>query len=114
MQTGSCLDLTTWDDETSSPSYTTTTDGCGDEDECLIVGYKKPPLSGATDATNGRADEDECVIVGYKKPIAEDGGETSSTRLPTHSETDEEEETTSAAEIIINNKSEKQQEQNSL
>ncbi|KAF1387385.1 hypothetical protein PFLUV_G00104880 [Perca fluviatilis] len=41
MRTGSCLSLAVWDDETPGPSYTTA-GGRGDEDECLIVGYKKP------------------------------------------------------------------------
>ncbi|XP_063757007.1 serine/arginine repetitive matrix protein 2-like isoform X2 [Eleginops maclovinus] len=50
MQTGSCLSLAAWDDETPGPSYS---------------------LSPANQEAAEKDEEEECLIVGYKKPIAE-------------------------------------------
>nr|XP_019966651.1 PREDICTED: E3 ubiquitin-protein ligase Topors-like [Paralichthys olivaceus] len=67
IQTGSCLSLTGWDDETPGPSYSTA------EPSCSLASLSFSPAP--QEATNEEAEklegEEECLIVGYKKPIAE-------------------------------------------
>ncbi|KAM6894574.1 uncharacterized protein PEZ65_022236 [Lycodopsis pacificus] len=66
IQSGSCLSLAVWDDETPGPSYSTA------EPSCSLA---SPPFGHAPrEAANGEGgekEEEECLIVGYKKPIAE-------------------------------------------
>ncbi|XP_068569864.1 E3 ubiquitin-protein ligase Topors-like [Cebidichthys violaceus] len=64
IQSGSCLSLAVWDDETPGPSYSTA------EPSCSLA---SPPFGHAPrEAANGMGgEEEECLIVGYKKPIAE-------------------------------------------
>ncbi|XP_026177512.1 uncharacterized protein LOC113138886 isoform X2 [Mastacembelus armatus] len=69
-QSGSCLSLTGWDDETPGPSYSTT------EPSCSLASLPFSPAM--QDAANEEREEkreedgeEECQIVGYKKPIAE-------------------------------------------
>ncbi|XP_030018191.1 E3 ubiquitin-protein ligase Topors-like isoform X2 [Sphaeramia orbicularis] len=69
IQTGSCLSLTAWDDETPGPSYSSA------EPSCL---FSPAPQEGASEERvekqqqmEGEEEEEECLIVGYKKPIAE-------------------------------------------
>nr|XP_043877930.1 E3 ubiquitin-protein ligase Topors-like [Solea senegalensis] len=65
IQAGSCLSLSAWDDETPGPSYSTA------EPSCSLTPLT--PNSAHHDAANeeGEKAEEECLIVGYKKPIAE-------------------------------------------
>uniref|UniRef100_A0A3Q2NVV5 E3 ubiquitin-protein ligase Topors n=1 Tax=Fundulus heteroclitus TaxID=8078 RepID=A0A3Q2NVV5_FUNHE len=58
IATGSSLSLSGWDDETPGPSYTSA---------------EPPPFSPAPQepANQERGEEEECLIVGYKKPMAE-------------------------------------------
>ncbi|XP_075941089.1 uncharacterized protein LOC142943448 [Anarhichas minor] len=66
IQSGSCLSLAVWDDETPGPSYSTAEPSCS---------LSSPPFGHAPrEAANGEGgekEEEECLIVGYKKPIAE-------------------------------------------
>ncbi|KAM4564190.1 uncharacterized protein V3H82_013211 isoform 2-T2 [Fundulus diaphanus] len=59
IATGSSLSLSGWDDETPGPSYTSA--------------EPPPPFSPAPQepANQERGEEEECLIVGYKKPMAE-------------------------------------------
>uniref|UniRef100_UPI0037E709F9 E3 ubiquitin-protein ligase Topors-like n=1 Tax=Semicossyphus pulcher TaxID=241346 RepID=UPI0037E709F9 len=72
IQTGSCLSLSAWDDETPGPSYSTA------EPSCSLSSLSFSPA--AQEAANEEGEEkqgeeeeegEECLIVGYKKPIAE-------------------------------------------
>ncbi|XP_028986638.1 serine/arginine repetitive matrix protein 2-like [Betta splendens] len=71
IQTGSCLSLSAWDDETPGPSYSTA------EPSCSLASLSFSPVPqeashevGGEKREEGEAEE-ECLIVGYKKPIAE-------------------------------------------
>ncbi|XP_035989290.1 E3 ubiquitin-protein ligase Topors isoform X2 [Fundulus heteroclitus] len=59
IATGSSLSLSGWDDETPGPSYTSA--------------EPPPPFSPVPQepANQERGEEEECLIVGYKKPMAE-------------------------------------------
>ncbi|XP_034424670.1 E3 ubiquitin-protein ligase Topors-like [Hippoglossus hippoglossus] len=67
IQTGSCLSLSGWDDETPGPSYSTA------EPSCSLASLSFSPAQ--QEAANQEGEklegEEECLIVGYKKPIAE-------------------------------------------
>ncbi|XP_054457013.1 LOW QUALITY PROTEIN: E3 ubiquitin-protein ligase Topors-like [Anoplopoma fimbria] len=84
IQAGSCLALAVWDDETPGPSYSTA------EPSCSLA---SPPFGHAPrEAANeegGEKEEEECLIVGYKKPIAERTPEL--VQLSSDSEDEEEE-----------------------
>lgn len=58
LQTGNSLSFSVWDDETPGPSYSTA------EPLCPLA----PQEAGGKQEEEG---EEECLIVGYKKPIAE-------------------------------------------
>lgn len=63
IQTASVLSLSGWDDETPGPSYSTAEPSSS----------FSPALPEAANQDGGerQEEEDECLIVGYKKPIAE-------------------------------------------
>lgn len=63
IQTASVLSLSGWDDETPGPSYSTAEPSSS----------FSPALPEAANQDGGerQGEEDECLIVGYKKPIAE-------------------------------------------
>ncbi|KAM7376848.1 hypothetical protein PAMA_013559 [Pampus argenteus] len=68
IQTGSCLSLSAWDDETPGPSYSTV------EPSCSLASLSFSPATQETANEEGgekEEGEEECLIVGYKKPIAE-------------------------------------------
>ncbi|KAK9525179.1 hypothetical protein VZT92_017502 [Zoarces viviparus] len=66
IQSGSCLSLAVWDDETPGPSYSTA------EPSCSLASpqFGHAPRE-AANGEGGEKEEEECLIVGYKKPIAE-------------------------------------------
>ncbi|XP_051800723.1 LOW QUALITY PROTEIN: E3 ubiquitin-protein ligase Topors-like [Acanthochromis polyacanthus] len=66
IQTGSCLSLSGWDDETPGPSYSTAEPSCS-------LSLSPPQELTNEEGGEKRAEEgeEECLIVGYKKPIAE-------------------------------------------
>ncbi|RVE60914.1 hypothetical protein OJAV_G00185430 [Oryzias javanicus] len=64
IQTGSCLSQSGWDDETPGPSYSTA------EPSPLRTSFSPAPQE-ATNGEPAERGEEECEIVGYKKPIAE-------------------------------------------
>ncbi|XP_041820961.1 uncharacterized protein LOC121626485 isoform X2 [Chelmon rostratus] len=70
IQTGSCLSMSAWDDETPGPSYSTAEPSCSLASLSFI-----PTPQEATNEEGGEKREEEaeeeCLIVGYKKPIAE-------------------------------------------
>ncbi|XP_053272650.1 E3 ubiquitin-protein ligase Topors [Pleuronectes platessa] len=65
FQTSSCLSLTGWDDETPGPSYSTA------EPSCSLASLSYSPALQEAANQEGEKGEEECLIVGYKKPIAE-------------------------------------------
>ncbi|XP_029283451.1 uncharacterized protein LOC115005661 isoform X2 [Cottoperca gobio] len=79
IQAGSCLSLATWDDETPGPSYSSA------EPPCSLT---SPPFS--PEEGREKREEEECLIVGYKKPIAERTPEL--VQLSSDTEEEEEEE----------------------
>ncbi|KAM4536245.1 uncharacterized protein PAE49_020900 [Odontesthes bonariensis] len=69
IQTDSCLSQSGWDDETPGPSYSTAEPSCS-----LAPAFSPAPQQPAAEdgaERRGKDVEDECLIVGYKKPIAE-------------------------------------------
>ncbi|XP_008290871.1 E3 ubiquitin-protein ligase Topors-like [Stegastes partitus] len=68
IQTGSCLSLSGWDDETPGPSYSTAEPSCS-------LSFSPAPQEPTNDEGGEKRveeeGEEECLIVGYKKPIAE-------------------------------------------
>lgn len=70
IQTGSSLSLSAWDDETPGPSYSTAEPSCS-----LASLSFSPDTQEAANEEGGEKQEgegeEECLIVGYKKPIAE-------------------------------------------
>lgn len=90
IQSGSCLSLSAWDDETPGPSYSTA------EPSCSLASLSFSPVlqdasekGGGEKLEEGEAEE-ECLIVGYKKPIAERTPEL--VQLSSDTEEDKEEE----------------------
>ncbi|CAK6980261.1 uncharacterized protein LOC128384043 [Scomber scombrus] len=70
IQTGSCLSLSAWDDETPGPSYSTAEPSCS----LASLSFSPAPHEAASEERGEKREEDgeeECLIVGYKKPIAE-------------------------------------------
>ncbi|XP_065806645.1 E3 ubiquitin-protein ligase Topors-like isoform X2 [Labrus bergylta] len=69
IQTGSCLSLSAWDDETPGPSYSTAEPPCS----LSSLSFSPAPQEAANDEGGEKreGDVEECLIVGYKKPIAE-------------------------------------------
>lgn len=89
IQSGSCLSLSAWDDETPGPSYSTAEPSCS-----LAPLSFSPVLQDSSNKGEGKKleegeVEEECLIVGYKKPIAERTPEL--VQLSSDSEVDEEE-----------------------
>ncbi|XP_056299303.1 uncharacterized protein LOC130212188 [Pseudoliparis swirei] len=85
LRAGSGLGTAAWDDETPGPSYST-----ADAPRSLA----SPPLSHAPREEadeEGGAKEEECLIVGYKKPIAERTPELVQLSSDTEEEEEEEE-----------------------
>ncbi|KAK5618330.1 hypothetical protein CRENBAI_019400 [Crenichthys baileyi] len=67
IRAGSSLSLSGWDDETPGPSYTT-----AEPSHSLAPAFSPAPQDSANqEGGERRAEEEECLIVGYKKPIAE-------------------------------------------
>ncbi|KAM8900051.1 uncharacterized protein AB9W97_010185 [Spinachia spinachia] len=97
-QSGGCLSLSVWDDETPGPSYSSA------EPSGLLAGplFGHAPQDATNDERGGREEEEEeeeeCLIVGFKKPIAERTPElvqlSSDTEEDEKGEKKEEEETT--------------------
>ncbi|XP_039996611.1 uncharacterized protein LOC120797221 isoform X2 [Xiphias gladius] len=70
IPTGSCLSLSAWDDETPGPSYSTAESSCS----LAPLSFSPAPQGTANEEGGEKREEeaeDECLIVGYKKPIAE-------------------------------------------
>ncbi|XP_069580489.1 E3 ubiquitin-protein ligase Topors-like [Brachyistius frenatus] len=68
IQTGSCLSLSAWDDETPGPSYSSAEPSCS----LAPLAFSPAPHEAANEEGAARREEgEECLIVGYKKPIAE-------------------------------------------
>ncbi|XP_068164902.1 E3 ubiquitin-protein ligase Topors-like isoform X2 [Antennarius striatus] len=69
IQSGSCLSLSAWDDETPGPSYSTAEPSCS----LAPLSFSPAPQELANEEAvhKQQEDEEECLIVGYKKPIAE-------------------------------------------
>ncbi|MED6231418.1 hypothetical protein ATANTOWER_002076 [Ataeniobius toweri] len=65
IRAGSSLSLSGWDDETPGPSYTTA------EPSHSLTFSPAPQDSANQEGGERHAEEEECLIVGYKKPIAE-------------------------------------------
>lgn len=66
IQTGGSLSLSVWDDDTPGPSYSTA------EPSCSLASLSFSPVAQeAANEEGGEKQEEECLIVGYKKPIAE-------------------------------------------
>ncbi|XP_023202354.1 E3 ubiquitin-protein ligase Topors-like isoform X2 [Xiphophorus maculatus] len=70
IQTGSSLSLSGWDDETPGPSYTS-----AEPPHSLTTPppplSPAPQQPANQEGAEPRGEEEECLIVGYKKPIAE-------------------------------------------
>ncbi|XP_041635038.1 E3 ubiquitin-protein ligase Topors-like isoform X2 [Cheilinus undulatus] len=67
IQTGSCLSMSAWDDETPGPSYSTAEPSCS----LSSLSFSPAPQEASNNEGAEKAEEEECLIVGYKKPIAE-------------------------------------------
>lgn len=70
IQAGSCLSLSAWDDETPGPSYSTAEPSCS----LAPLSFSPAPQEAANEGGGEKREEEgeeECLIVGYKKPIAE-------------------------------------------
>ncbi|XP_073331590.1 uncharacterized protein [Pagrus major] len=70
IQTGSSLSLSAWDDETPGPSYSTAEPSCS----LASLSFSPAPQEAANEEGGEKREEEgeeECLIVGYKKPIAE-------------------------------------------
>ncbi|XP_059211312.1 E3 ubiquitin-protein ligase Topors-like [Centropristis striata] len=67
IQSWSSLSLAAWDDETPGPSYSTAEPPCSISSPPL----SPAPQEASEARAEKREEEDECLIVGYKKPIAE-------------------------------------------
>ncbi|XP_037540657.1 E3 ubiquitin-protein ligase Topors [Nematolebias whitei] len=71
IQTGSSLSLSGWDDETPGPSYSTAEPSSSLNPPLpLSPAPQEPAIERGGDGLEEAAEE-ECLIVGYKKPIAE-------------------------------------------
>uniref|UniRef100_A0A3B4T4I3 E3 ubiquitin-protein ligase Topors n=1 Tax=Seriola dumerili TaxID=41447 RepID=A0A3B4T4I3_SERDU len=70
IQTGSSLSLSAWDDETPGPSYSTAEPSCSLTSLSFSPDTHKPANKDAGEKREEEGEE-ECLIVGYKKPIAE-------------------------------------------
>ncbi len=89
IQTGSCLSLSAWDDETPGPSYSTAEPSCS----LAALSFSPGPQDTANEEGGEKREEEgeeECLIVGYKKPIAERTPEL--VQLSSDTEEEEEEE----------------------
>lgn len=71
IQAGSCLSLSAWDDETPGPSYSSAEPSCPLAALSLSPAPQEPANREAGEKREGGEEEEECLIVGYKKPIAE-------------------------------------------
>ncbi|CAJ1048417.1 uncharacterized protein LOC117808944 [Xyrichtys novacula] len=89
IQTGSCLSLSAWDEETPGPSYSTAEPSCS----VSSLSFSPAPQETANEEGGEKRREEEgeeCLIVGYKKPIAERTPEL--VQLSSDTEEEEEEE----------------------
>lgn len=82
-EAGSSLSMAAWDDETPGPSYSTA-------EPSGPLSFSPDALEAARPDGGEREEEEECLIVGYKKPIAERTPEL--VQLSSDSEEEEEEE----------------------
>uniref|UniRef100_A0A087XCL3 E3 ubiquitin-protein ligase Topors n=1 Tax=Poecilia formosa TaxID=48698 RepID=A0A087XCL3_POEFO len=69
IQTGSSLSLSGWDDETPGPSYTSAEPPHSLTTPPPLSPAPQQPAN--QEGAEPRGEEEECLIVGYKKPIAE-------------------------------------------
>lgn len=83
IQTRSSLSQSAWDDETPGPSYSAAEPSCS----LSSLSFSPAPQEAANE--DGEKEEEECLIVGYKKPIAERTPEL--VQLSSDSEEEEEE-----------------------
>ncbi|XP_071314942.1 uncharacterized protein [Trachinotus anak] len=70
IQTGSSLSLSAWDDETPGPSYSTAEPSCSLASLSFSPDTHEPANEEGGEKREEEGEE-ECLIVGYKKPIAE-------------------------------------------
>ncbi|XP_072232561.1 uncharacterized protein [Leuresthes tenuis] len=70
IQTESCLSQSGWDDETPGPSYSTAEPSCSLAPQAFSPAPQEPATEEGGEK-RGKDAEEECLIVGYKKPIAE-------------------------------------------
>ncbi|XP_049424179.1 uncharacterized protein LOC125883729 isoform X2 [Epinephelus fuscoguttatus] len=96
IQAGSCLSLSAWDDETPGPSYSTAEPSCS----LASLSFSPAPQEAANEEEAGekRDEEEECLIVGYKKPIAERTPELVQLSSDTEEEEEKKKEEENAAE----------------
>ncbi|XP_037832539.1 E3 ubiquitin-protein ligase Topors-like isoform X2 [Kryptolebias marmoratus] len=71
IQTGSSLSLSGWDDETPGPSYSTAEPSCSLVPPLSLSPTPQEPANERGGDRPREEAEEECLIVGYKKPIAE-------------------------------------------
>ncbi|XP_041842065.1 E3 ubiquitin-protein ligase Topors-like isoform X2 [Melanotaenia boesemani] len=90
-QTESALSLSGWDDETPGPSYST------GEPSCSLPPFSPAPQEPANEDGGEKEGEEECLIVGYKKPIAERTPELVQLSSDTEEEEKKEEQTSEKA-----------------
>ncbi|KAM8882425.1 uncharacterized protein ACB058_002218 [Synchiropus picturatus] len=94
IHSGSNLSLSGWDDDTPGPSYST-----AEQSGTLPSDSLSPPSKANENAKEKPADEEgeeECLIIGYKKPIAERTPEL--VQLSSDSEVDDEKKVEKAAD----------------
>ncbi|XP_076580584.1 uncharacterized protein LOC143316785 isoform X2 [Chaetodon auriga] len=71
IQSGSCLSMSAWDDETPGPSYSTADPSCSLASLSFIPTLQEVASEEGGEKQQEEEAEEECLIVGYKKPIAE-------------------------------------------
>ncbi|KAK2863411.1 hypothetical protein Q5P01_002944 [Channa striata] len=71
IQSGSSLSLSAWDDETPGPSYSTAEPSCTLASLSFSPAPQEVAHEGGGEKRDAGEGEEECLIVGYKKPIAE-------------------------------------------
>lgn len=94
IQAGSNLSLSAWDDETPGPSYST-----AEPSSSLASLSFSPTPQEAANEEGAEKDEEECLIVGYKKPIAERTPEL--VQLSSDSEEEQKEQETAADKLPL-------------
>ncbi|CAF92282.1 unnamed protein product, partial [Tetraodon nigroviridis] len=67
LQTRSSLSQSAWDDEAPGPSYSAAEPSCS----LSSLSFSPAPQEAANEEDGEKEEEEECLIVGYKKPMAE-------------------------------------------